>query len=105
MTADSKTWAIEILSEAAEVLDEEIRTLEADRARLTDALGDERMEVLVALFGGQLDRDEEVEVRALLGYGERKLISTWARLAHLKVLRREVARGTMRYINGKESFR
>lgn len=100
MITDSKIEAIELLSETAIVLDEEIRILESNRVRLTEVLGEERVDVLLALFDGQLDHDETIEVRALLSYWERKLLWTWARLARLKTLRRELARGTMRYLNG-----
>ncbi|MCI4679124.1 hypothetical protein K9U39_19575 [Rhodoblastus acidophilus] len=91
--------AIEHLSEAVRVLDEDIRQLEDRRSGLMDRLCEDRLEELVELFEQRLDREAEAELRSALGYGERKLLWIWARLARLKELRREIVYETMRHVN------
>ena len=86
-----------LLGETARALDEQIRTLESQNEDLTAKIGDSYVTVLRDLRDHNYERDEELEIRQSLSYQERKLLWVWARLAKLKELRRDVARGVMRH--------
>lgn len=86
-----------LLGETARALDEQIRALEAQDAALSAKIGASAVAVLRDLRDLRYERDEEMEVRQSLSYQERKLLWVWARLAKLKELRRDVARGVMRH--------
>lgn len=86
-------------SDAARALDEEILRLEERRQMLHEKLGAEQIERLEALFEQRLDREEGIEVRNSLAYWERKLLWTWARLAKLHALRRDLGRSAMKHLN------
>lgn len=89
-----------LLSDTARELDAQIRSMELLAAYLCDKIGENAVEVLTDLRSNSYDRDEEYEVRLSLGYQERKLLWAWSRLAKLKQLRQDVARGMMKNIKG-----
>jgi hypothetical protein len=86
-----------LLGETARALDEQIRILEAQDEDLSAKIGESYVTVLRDLRDYTYERDEELEIRQSLSYQERKLLWVWARLAKLKELRRDVARGVMRH--------
>lgn len=86
-----------LLGETARALDEQLRDLEAQNEELSAKIGESYVAVLRDLRDHRYDRDEEMEIRQSLSYQERKLLWVWARLAKLKELRRDVARGVMRH--------
>ncbi len=86
-----------LLAETARALDEQIRALETQDEELSAKIGESYVTVLRDLRDQRYERDEELEIRQSLSYQERKLLWVWARLAKLKELRRDVARGVMRH--------
>ncbi|MDD2877289.1 MAG: hypothetical protein PHT60_11620 [Acidiphilium sp.] len=88
--------AIELLTDAAAALNEEIQRLEAHRDYLAAKMGDDRIELLQSLSDQQMDREERFEITSFLSYGERKLLWLWARLTKVKELRREIAHTVMK---------
>lgn len=86
-----------LLGETAQALDEQIRSLETQNEELSAKIGESYVSVLRDIRDHNYERDEELEIRQSLSYQERKLLWVWARLAKLKELRRDVARGVMRH--------
>ena len=86
-----------LLGETAQALDEQIRSLETQNEELSAKIGESYVSVLRDIRDHNYERDEELEIRQSLSYQERKLLWVWARLAKLKDLRRDVARGVMRH--------
>ena len=86
-----------LLGDTARALDEQIRALEAQDAALSAKIGTSAVAVLCDVRDQRYEREEDMEIRQSLSYQERKLLWVWARLAKLKKLRRDVARGVMRH--------
>lgn len=94
---------IELLSDAARALDEELVRLDEARLSLIAKLGQDQIEHLQALFNQRLGRYEQIELRSSMGYWERKLLWIWARQARLQTLRQEIGHNAMKFIKlGKE---
>jgi hypothetical protein len=86
----------ELLADTAMALEEQIRLLAEQEARLRAQIGDPYVAILEELSRGGFERDEEQEIRGSLSYPERKLLWVWARLDKLRCLRQELGRDAIR---------
>ncbi|MEE9396624.1 MAG: hypothetical protein V3V31_06380 [Methylococcales bacterium] len=86
----------QLLKDFSSEIERSCRDLEQSAQYLSKDLSDEMLEELNDCLNGELSRVDEEALRSEMGWTEKKLLWTWARLQKLKSLRREVARDWMR---------
>lgn len=92
------------LEEMARALDASLRELEAEEARLREAIGEERVEELRTYLRREFEPVDIEEIRRNLDYDDRKLISTWIRLERNRARRVAAGRGAMVLNAGRDDI-
>jgi hypothetical protein len=86
----------EFLNDMAIHLDETIKELVLEEKKLSDKIGNQRVEELNEFWNQKLSEDEEHFFRRTLDYWDKILIQLWARTKRVRRTRLEVGRTIMK---------